>query len=94
MIASDLCVCVFMCLCVDMSMTLFVFTTCLFFIICHVHAMRRRYACPLIGAAATSTNVAFFATDETATLHESYTEKTNDFRSPTMFFRVVETKKL
>ena len=48
---------------------------------------------PLIGATATSTNDFFFATDETATLHESYAKKTAGFRSPTMFFHVVATKK-
>ena len=43
---------------------------------CHVHAVWRRCVCPLIGATATSKNEVFdFATDETATLHESYTKK-------------------
>ena len=43
---------------------------------CHVHAVWRRCVCPLIGATATSKYEVFdFATDETATLHESYTKK-------------------
>ena len=49
--------------------------------------------CTPIGATATSTEV-FFATDETATPHESHTRKTADFRAPTTFFHVVATKKL
>ena len=75
MSVSD-CVCVCSCVhvCVNMLMTLFVFTTCSFFIICHVRAGGLD-ECPLIGATATSTNEAFFATDETATLDESNTKK-------------------
>ena len=75
MVVSD-CVCVCSCVhvCVDMLMTLFVFTSRSFF-----HHLPRACGandvCPLIGATATSTNeVFFFATDETATLHESYTK--------------------
>ena len=33
----------------------------------------------------------FFATDDTATLHESYTKKTADFRSPTKLHHFTET---
>ena len=85
-----MCSCVYVC--VDMLMTLFL-PYAQFFIICHVHARCGGDVWPLIGATATSTNDVFFATDETATLHESYTKKTADFRSPTMFFRAVATKK-
>ena len=50
--------------------------------------------CPLIGATATSANdVFFFCNGRDCHLHETYTSKTADFRSPTMFFRVVATKK-
>ena len=48
---------------------------------------------PLIGATVTSTNEAFFATDETSTIHESYTEKRTIF-DHRLFFQVVATKKL
>ena len=80
------------CVCVDILMTLFL-PHAHFYIICHVHAVRTG-CMPTDRSSGNLHKWSFFCNGRDSHPTRVVHKKTADFRSPTMFFHVVATRKL